>query len=62
MYQISRIAIANNLPETTITALVSGLIKKRSLGVFGEPRVNVLELNIALDQLRIAHGRATPQP
>ncbi len=47
--QISRIAKARDLPEDKIRALVEGHTRQRVLGFIGEPRVNVLELNIALD-------------
>ena len=44
-------AKAHNLPEDRVRALVAGEIDGRVLGVVGEPRVNVLELNLALDGL-----------
>jgi K+-transporting ATPase ATPase C chain len=50
-YQISRIAKARKLPTETVKALVESKIQKRLLGVFGEPRINVLQLNLALDNL-----------
>jgi K+-transporting ATPase ATPase C chain len=57
-YQVPRIAQARHISEKEIETLINGLIKNRTLGILGEPRVNVLELNIALDNLRSAHGRA----
>lgn len=48
-YQIGRVAKARKLPVETIKALVSQNTEGRQWGVFGEPRVNVLQLNIALD-------------
>ncbi|MGD0552174.1 MAG: potassium-transporting ATPase subunit KdpC [Sedimentisphaerales bacterium] len=51
-YQVSRVAKARNLDETKIRELVVKLTKSRQLGILGEPRVNVLELNIALDNLK----------
>jgi K+-transporting ATPase ATPase C chain len=51
-YQVSRVAKARNLDETKIRELVVKLTKNRQLGIFGEPRVNVLELNLALDELQ----------
>jgi K+-transporting ATPase ATPase C chain len=58
---VPRIAEESHISEQEIEALIKGLIKYRTLSILGEPRVNVLELNIALDRLRSAHGRATSQ-
>lgn len=49
LYQVPRIAKARHIPEQEIEALVYQLIKKRTLLFWGEPRINVLELNLALD-------------
>jgi len=51
-YQVDRVAAARNLPRATVWALVSKHIRGRTFGVLGEPRVNVLELNLALDRLQ----------
>lgn len=60
-YQTSRIAKARNLPEETIKNLIQKHVKNRTLGLLGEPRINVLELNLALDELRDSHGQSTPK-
>jgi len=48
-YQIARVARVRNLPMTEVAALVREHTEARTLGVLGEPRVNVLTLNLALD-------------
>jgi potassium-transporting ATPase KdpC subunit len=48
--QIARIAKARGITETGLAALVAGETKGRLLGIVGEPRVNVLEINLALDR------------
>jgi potassium-transporting ATPase KdpC subunit len=49
--QEARVAAARNLPVSQVKALVSQYTQSRTLGFLGEPRVNVLLLNIALDKL-----------
>lgn len=50
-YQISRVAYERKLAEDVVSDLVREHIVPRQLGLLGEPRVNVLELNLALDDL-----------
>ena len=49
--QVDRVAAARHLPVATVKALVAKYTQDRTIGILGEPTVNVLELNIALDQL-----------
>jgi K+-transporting ATPase ATPase C chain len=49
--QVNRVAAARHLPVSTVRALVARYTQGRTLGFLGEPRVNVLLLNIALDEL-----------
>ena len=59
-YQVPRVARARNLSEQDLNALVAGHIEGRQFGIFGEPRVNVLSLNLALDDL-VAYHLFPPQ-
>jgi K+-transporting ATPase ATPase A chain len=49
-YQISRVAIARHLSPNSVSGLVDRYTEGRQWRILGEPRVNVLELNLALDQ------------
>ena len=50
-FQVPRVAKVRNLPEERVRQLVNEHIQERFLGILGEARVNVLQLNIALDGL-----------
>jgi K+-transporting ATPase ATPase C chain len=49
LFQVPRVAKARNMPEDRVVQLVTGNTKGRFAGLIGEPRVNVLALNLALD-------------
>ena len=57
LFQLPRVAAAEHASESAVRTLVEALIEGRQLGLFGEPRVNVLQLNLALDERFPVGGR-----
>lgn len=55
MYQSHRIARVRGMTDSVVAELIAHHVIQRDLGILGEPRVNVLELNLALDQQYPTH-------
>ena len=56
LYQLPRVARIRNLNQDQLRSLVSQYTEGRQLGFLGEPRVNVLKLNLALDETQSLSG------
>jgi K+-transporting ATPase ATPase C chain len=52
LYQVPRVAVERHLDEARVRKLVSDYTTQRQMGLLGEPRVNVLAINLALSELR----------
>ena len=56
-YQMERVAQQRGLTKEEANALIDSFIEKRTLGILGEERVNVLKLNMALDKVEVTYGK-----
>ncbi len=57
LYQVRRVAKARELSEDAVRRLVEQQTEGRQLGFLGEPRVNVVRINLVLDTLKVGSGR-----
>jgi K+-transporting ATPase ATPase C chain len=60
--QVRRVAAARGRPENEVRELIRRQTEGRQLGVFGEPRVNVFRLNLALDEPRAKSPKEVQRP
>jgi K+-transporting ATPase ATPase C chain len=58
--QVARVARARGLSADSVRSILHGLIEGRQLGLLGDPRVNVLRLNLALDAVAPAARDSAP--
>ena len=62
LYQVPRVALVRSMDQDAVKAIITGFTEDRQFGILGEPRVNVLKLNLALDGLLAVPPPAENQP